>query len=413
MNRFAVPDYRRYLAAPHRDGALIRCDVERSLWNHDENRDWIAPLRDRRRKVLSDVMTAALSRNGALHYYQGFHDVCSVFLMVLEDDPVAFSLVEVVADRYLRDFMSKDFEVLSKAMRLIMTLVQVGDRRLHAFLRAAEVEPYFATSWLITWWAHDLARLGDVARVYDALLCSHPLFAFYLCAAMVLNLKDDIMQQECDFAALFNFLAKAPVNKGCDFEALLPIADRLMRACPPHRLRHAAKDDPEVVALIERGAIEGFRVPVHLRQRYVPSDRVLLDHMRWSPRGYRHGLSLSLGGTRVAVRCGWEVTFRLSRRADAAYVSFARSSSSNSGCIGNEEEEEEEDVLEEEAEPWWHAWWARLEDIDDKMHSLETLLAALGALVGALGLGALLYTYTATIISKREAGTCATEFAAR
>ena len=420
VNRYAVPDYRRYAVAPHRDDAQIRCDVERSLWNHVENRDWVEPLREKRRKALSDVMVAVLSRNHALHYYQGFHDVCSVFLVVMDDDPVAFAVAEVVADRYLRDFMAKDFEVLSKAMRLIMVLVEVGDRRLHAFLAAANVEPYFATSWLITWWAHDIARLGDVARVYDALLCSHPLFAFYLSAAMVLHLKADILRQECDFAALFNFLAKAPAAKGFDFETLLPLADRLMRMCPPHRLRHAAKGDPEVVAVIERGAIEGFRVPVHLRHRHVPSDRVLLDHMRWAPRGYRHGLGLCLRGTRAAaalpaVRCGWEVTFRLHRRADDAYVAFARSGKKGDGAGGVEEvgdddgndddddDDDGDDVLREDAEPWWHVWWAWLDDVDDKMHSMETLVKLVGALASVLGLGVLLYTATT---GRRDTDTC-------
>ena len=216
INRFCIPDYRKYVAS-HQDDSQIRCDIERSLWNHKENKDWMEPVRDKRRKALSDIIVAVLCRNRSLHYYQGYHDVCSVFLLVVNDDHLAFALSEIVSDRYLRDFMAKgdliipvhlsvsytanyyhnhrlpntlatlsqlclfipslpsvivflthtvlydfspyplsahftvDFLVLSKAMRLIMTLIKAHDPQLYAFLSSANVEPYFATSWLITW----------------------------------------------------------------------------------------------------------------------------------------------------------------------------------------------------------------------------------------------------------------------
>ena len=106
INRFCIPDYRKYVAS-HRDDSQIRCDIERSLWSHKENKDWMEPLRDKRRKALSDIIIAVLCRNRSLHYYQGYHDVCSVFLLVVNDDHLAFALSEIVSDRYLRDFMAK------------------------------------------------------------------------------------------------------------------------------------------------------------------------------------------------------------------------------------------------------------------------------------------------------------------
>ena len=106
IDRFKIPDYRKYVAL-HPDDSQIRCDIERSLWSHKENKDWLEPLRDRRRKALSDIISAVLCRNRALHYYQGYHDVCSVFLLVVNDDHLAFALSEIVSDRYLRDFMAK------------------------------------------------------------------------------------------------------------------------------------------------------------------------------------------------------------------------------------------------------------------------------------------------------------------
>ena len=104
-------------------------------------------------------------------------------------------------------------------MRMIMTIINVADVPVGKHLSQASVEPFFATrwshvskesatriyispyflqlflpsvisylyfhrSWLITWFAHDVKKINDIARIYDAILCSHPLYSFYLCAAV-------------------------------------------------------------------------------------------------------------------------------------------------------------------------------------------------------------------------------------
>ena len=65
-----------------------------------------------------------------------------------------------------------------------MTLLELYDPQLSDFLSTAGVEPFFATSWLITWWAHDIKRVNEIARVFDAMLCSHPAFGIYLTVAV-------------------------------------------------------------------------------------------------------------------------------------------------------------------------------------------------------------------------------------
>lgn len=115
---------------------------------------------------------------------QGFHDVVSVFLLVIEDDHIAFALAEAVSRDYISDYMNCDFEVVGKAMKLMFVIIKAADSCLHRFLTEGGVEPFFATSWLLTWFAHDFPLIADAARVFDAILCSHPLFCYYLCAAV-------------------------------------------------------------------------------------------------------------------------------------------------------------------------------------------------------------------------------------
>ncbi len=107
-----------------------------------------------------------------------------MFLLVLEDDHIAFALAEVISRDYISDYMNCDFEVVGKSMKMLFVIIKASDSVLHRFLMNAGVEPYFATSWLLTWFSHDLSFISDAARVYDALLCSHPLFCYYLCAAV-------------------------------------------------------------------------------------------------------------------------------------------------------------------------------------------------------------------------------------
>ena len=47
-------------------------------------------------------------------------------------------------------------------------------------------EPIFALSWVLTWFAHDLKDLRQVARLFDLFLAiGHPLTVIYFSAALI------------------------------------------------------------------------------------------------------------------------------------------------------------------------------------------------------------------------------------
>ena len=89
-----MKDFRTYIS-PHRDEAQVLNDIDRSLWSLNPTASWSSALRHKRREALFNIIMATLCRNESLYYYQGFHDVVSVFLLVLEDDYLTFALVEV------------------------------------------------------------------------------------------------------------------------------------------------------------------------------------------------------------------------------------------------------------------------------------------------------------------------------
>lgn len=47
------------------------------------------------------------------------------------------------------------------------------------------VPPFFALSLFITWFAHNLAELGQAARLFDLFIASHPLMPLYAAVAVL------------------------------------------------------------------------------------------------------------------------------------------------------------------------------------------------------------------------------------
>lgn len=107
-------------------------------------------------------------------------------MLVVDDDQLAFAISESICRNYIADFMRVDFRELCQFMRLIFDIVKLKDKKLYKHLKKARVEPYVALSWLITWFAHDVKSLDEIARVYDAILSSPPIFTLYLCAVVSL-----------------------------------------------------------------------------------------------------------------------------------------------------------------------------------------------------------------------------------
>ena len=155
-----------------------------------------------------------LCRHSSLHYYQGYHDVVSVFLLVLEEDHLAFALAEVVSLNYLSDFMCKDFEIVAKSMQLIMVILRIADKDVYSHLKNAGIEPFFATSWLITWFSHDVKDCNESARIFDAMLCSHPLFCIYLCASVSsANCRARLATNNCNLIHIYCSLSSSSAMK--------------------------------------------------------------------------------------------------------------------------------------------------------------------------------------------------------
>ena len=93
----------------------------------------------------------------------------------------------------IRDFMLPSLGPAVTQLRLIPEILARADAALCA--RLARTEPYFALPDTLTMFAHNVRRLPDIARVFDALLAREPAFALYLFAALASSRRDRLLAE--------------------------------------------------------------------------------------------------------------------------------------------------------------------------------------------------------------------------
>lgn len=269
-SRYRLPP----IVAQSLDGPQIDLDVARCTWHlltgtqrtqrlqmeHKRHRK-VARLIKRKQRRLANLINYALvqsytqvrvndphaEKDPRLRYYQGYHDVACIFLSTLGGSVTAnpttsFSnhhhnrnhnndgmellaasmglqlpaaVLLQISNSHLRDCLQSNFQTLQTALRLtLMPLLAYFDPDLHAHLFAADMEPFFALSWVITWFAHEIRDTGLVKRLFDVFLVSHALMPVYLSVAMIthqLN-REEILHTECDFSLLHQALRGLPKN---------------------------------------------------------------------------------------------------------------------------------------------------------------------------------------------------------
>lgn len=72
----------------------------------------------------------------------------------------------------------------SPSLKVVGVALQ-ADEEVHAQLATAEVQPFFALGWFITWFAHSVDNLQHVSRLFDLFMASHPLMPLYVTAVVI------------------------------------------------------------------------------------------------------------------------------------------------------------------------------------------------------------------------------------
>ncbi|KAI3436556.1 hypothetical protein D9Q98_005972 [Chlorella vulgaris] len=232
--------YQALQGSTHKDSAVVACDIARSLWSFTDG--WSDAEREVKRAALRHVLDAAVAGNKAgLFYYQGLHDIAAVLLFVCGELP-ACRLLRALAEGHLRDCTRPDLAAATETLRLLYPILEQCDPELYRYLMslhepALEV-PYFALSWYMTWFAHDVPSQHQIARLFDLFLASHPLMPLYLAAVAIKGNRRDILACGDDGLAVYSVLKKMRfLQPGQpDADELAREAAALYQAIPPRWL---------------------------------------------------------------------------------------------------------------------------------------------------------------------------------
>jgi hypothetical protein len=174
-----------------------------------------------------------LRRYPFLCYFQGYHDICQVLLLVLPQPLRAPAVARLSALR-IRDFMLPSLTPAISQLRLIPDILLAADPALWRHL--GTTEPFFALSGTLTMYAHDITTLGEISRLFDVLLAREPVFSVYMFAAIVVSRRDELFDTPSDEPEmLHSILSKLP--RPLDLDRLIARAVDLFDAHPPERLR--------------------------------------------------------------------------------------------------------------------------------------------------------------------------------
>lgn len=158
------------------------------------------------RAALQSLIFAVLRKHPTLRYFQGFHDIASVLLLVLDNESGASvhragnaektpdALVSEITAQALarlsllriRDFMLPSLDAALAQLALLPAILCAADPTLAQHL--AGTQPFYALAGTLTMYAHEIQSYGDIARLFDYLLAQEAVLSIYLFAAVCFSL---------------------------------------------------------------------------------------------------------------------------------------------------------------------------------------------------------------------------------
>lgn len=167
-----------------------------------------------------------------LCYFQGYHDIVQVLLLVLGSKEAAPAMAQISLFR-IRDYMLPSLSPAVKHLQLIPAIIETSDPALRRHL--SNIQPFFALAATLTLYAHDIQEYSDIARLFDFLLAREPVVTIYLFAAIILSRKKELLEIPVEEPEMLHFtLSKLPCP--LDLDSHILSAAQLFKDHPPETL---------------------------------------------------------------------------------------------------------------------------------------------------------------------------------
>lgn len=190
-----------------KDANQVHLDVKRSFGYLKDTEQKVEL-----KKVLEYVIINVLRRNPALRYYQGYHDIASVFVMVFNDNQNILSnlneiirLLEVFTLIYLRDFMMDSLSFAIDQIKIIPLLLMKHNKTLVHKLKLHQQDPFFAISSILTLYSHHFkphvnsAENPLIYEIFDLIISTQSMVLPLEMYCKFLLLNKDALYKEYEF----------------------------------------------------------------------------------------------------------------------------------------------------------------------------------------------------------------------
>lgn len=220
----------------HRDERQIDLDCNRSFYNYDVLTGLSGRLRSMKVGDLTEVLNQVFLQSPELYYYQGFHDICTVLLLVCGNE-LAYPLAHRLALSHFRDCMRETLnQGLVQQVKLIYALLGQKDPELAEWLQQISPEmvrckqPMVALPLVMAGFQHDIEDYQVATRIFDFLISTHPSASIYLCAALFQLQKPALLA--CEDMSELHEVFKSSLRTA-DFDQICLFAYETMKECPP------------------------------------------------------------------------------------------------------------------------------------------------------------------------------------
>ncbi|KAF2004602.1 hypothetical protein P154DRAFT_519108 [Amniculicola lignicola CBS 123094] len=215
---------------PHRDEGQVALDVNRAFVYYPREPE---KRIDERKAELSAVIVEVLRRHPSLCYFQGYHDIVQVLLLVLgaQHSPPAVARLSLLR---IRDFMLPSLDPAISHLELLPPILKHADPVLYDHL--PKMQPFFALGATITMFAHVIQGYGDIARLFDFFLASDTIIPMYFFAASLISRREELLEIDREDVDIFHaVLGRLP--QPLDLELLISQTIELYNKLPQHSLR--------------------------------------------------------------------------------------------------------------------------------------------------------------------------------
>ena len=211
---------------------------------------------------LAKLIICTLRRYPLLSYFQGYHDIVQVLLLVLGPEPASTALAYVSLLR-IRDFMLPSLSPSLEHLQILPAILYCINPKLCSHL--SQTRPFFALASTLTLYAHDIQEYSDIARLFDFLLAHEASVSIYLFAVIILSREKELFAIEPDDPEMLHFtLSKLP--RPLDLEFLISWTLAIFRSHPPETLPFRAWKNISTSSVLKTTRVAkqaGNGTPVH------------------------------------------------------------------------------------------------------------------------------------------------------